>query len=82
VSLEREKTWRVDGRKQKRTAMCGMAPNGALRVGNDEVDFGARNLEWEKREEWHCSAAARLRQRWAAVDQVCEAGTNQSISHS
>lgn len=24
--------------------MCGMAPNGALRVGN----FGARNLEWEK----------------------------------
>jgi hypothetical protein len=40
----KRKTWRVDGRKQKRTAMCGMAPNGALRVGN----FGARNLEWEK----------------------------------
>lgn len=80
----KRKTWRVDGRKQKRTAMCGMAPNGALRVGNDEVDFRARNLEWEKIEEWLYSAAARLRQRWAAVDQVCGArpGTNQSISHS
>lgn len=53
--------------------MCGMALNGVLRVGNDEVDVGSRNLEWEKIEEWLCSAAARLRQRWAAVDQVCGA---------
>lgn len=46
---------------------------------------GRGTLEWEKIEEWLCSAAARLRQRWAAVDQVCgviRPGTNQSISHS